>query len=257
MSGIDTPAILLKSFRVLIPLVGVERIKNFGWERSIDDGANFLKGRRSASRKNLHRHISQCGGFGRSGQDSSSRGVGSQLIQQSILRSAADDTNLVDAFPDDVFQVPENKTIFEGEALQNSSDVCARVLRNGLVGPSAELVDGREHIRRAQEGFIVGVDEMMKRGLVEQPVRSIRDSRRIGPRAVHACRQPCSIHRPITFFSSRVVPFTPPSLVKFMRKASGVMTGESSSVPNSDQVPELRKAVPSRADIAATAEPVS
>ena len=61
----------------------------------------------------------------------------------------------------------------------------------------------------------------------------------------------------MTFFSSLVVPFTPPSLVKFKRSASGVMTGESSSVPSSDHVPELRKAVPSRAEIAATAEPVS
>jgi len=56
-------------------------------------------------------------------------------------------------------------------------------------------------------------------------------------------------------FSSLVVPLTPPSLVKFSRRASGVITGESSSVPSSDHVPELRKAVPSRAEIAATAEP--
>jgi hypothetical protein len=64
-------------------------------------------------------------------------------------------------------------------------------------------------------------------------------------------------NHPITFFSSLVVPLTPPSLVKFSRNASGVITGESSSAPTNDHVPELRNAVPSRADIAATAEPVS
>ena len=53
------------------------------------------------------------------------------------------------------------------------------------------------------------------------------------------------------------MPFTPPSFVKFKRNASGVRTGASSSVPSSDHVPELRNAVPSRAEIAATAEPVS
>ena len=44
------------------------------------------------------------------------------------------------------------------------------------------------------------------------------------------------------FFSSRVVPQTPPSLVKFSSRARGVMTGASSSVPSSDHVPELRNA---------------
>src|SRR5207237_9753949 len=41
------------------------------------------------------------------------------------------------------------------------------------------------------------------------------------------------------------------------RNASELRTGASSSVPRSDQVPELRKAVPSRAEMAATAEAVS
>src|SRR5262249_48333296 len=47
------------------------------------------------------------------------------------------------------------------------------------------------------------------------------------------------------------------SFVKFRRKASVERMGRSTSVPISDQVPELRNAVPSRAEIAATAEPVS
>src|SRR5204862_3723719 len=61
----------------------------------------------------------------------------------------------------------------------------------------------------------------------------------------------------MTFFRRRVVPATPPSLVKFMRNASELMMGASISVPSNDQVPELRNAVPSRAAMAATAEPVS
>ena len=77
------------------------------------------------------------------------------------------------------------------------------------------------------------------------------------PRAVQECRQHCSIQSPITFLRNRVVPLTPPSLVKFRRRASGVISGEHYSVPNKDQVPELRNAVPSRAEIAVTAEPVS
>src|SRR6185437_11161259 len=70
-------------------------------------------------------------------------------------------------------------------------------------------------------------------------------------------RQQRSIHRPITFLSRRDVPFTPPSLLKFICSASGEVTGASTSIPTSDHVPELINAVPSRAAIAATADPVS
>ena len=61
----------------------------------------------------------------------------------------------------------------------------------------------------------------------------------------------------MTFFNNRVVPATPPSFEKFSCIARGVSTGSSSSVPTSDQVPELMNAVPSRAVIAATADAVS
>ena len=42
------------------------------------------------------------------------------------------------------------------------------------------------------------------------------------------------------FFSSRIVPATPPSLVKLYLIVSAVMTGRGTSTPSSDQVPELR-----------------
>ena len=59
------------------------------------------------------------------------------------------------------------------------------------------------------------------------------------------------------FFSSRVVPHTPPSLVKSSSIARGVMIGADSSVPSSDHVPELRNAVASPVGTAVKAEPVS
>ncbi len=42
------------------------------------------------------------------------------------------------------------------------------------------------------------------------------------------------------FFSSRVVPATPPSLVKLYLIVSALITGRGTSTPSSDQVPELR-----------------
>ena len=59
------------------------------------------------------------------------------------------------------------------------------------------------------------------------------------------------------FFSSLIVPHTPPSFVKLRSRASGVRIGADSSVPSSDHVPELRKAVLAPARIAATADAVS
>ena len=59
------------------------------------------------------------------------------------------------------------------------------------------------------------------------------------------------------FFSSRVVPQTPPSLVKLSASALAVMTGSRTSVPSSDQVPELRNATLPDADTDATADAVS
>ncbi len=59
------------------------------------------------------------------------------------------------------------------------------------------------------------------------------------------------------FFSSRVVPQTPPSFVKFASRVRGVMMGRGTSVPRSDHVPELRNARPPPAGTAAAADPVS
>ena len=59
------------------------------------------------------------------------------------------------------------------------------------------------------------------------------------------------------FFSSRIVPHTPPSFVKLRTRASAVRIGAGSSVPSSDHVPELRNAVLTPPRMAATADAVS
>src|SRR5438445_8072212 len=70
-------------------------------------------------------------------------------------------------------------------------------------------------------------------------------------------RQDCSSQSPPMFFNSRVVPQTPPSLVKLSASALEVMTGSRNSVPSSDQVPELRNATFPDAETDATADAVS
>ena len=52
----------------------------------------------------------------------------------------------------------------------------------------------------------------------------------------------CKIHKPVMFCKKRILPPTPPSLVKPDSRASSVKTGSSSSIPSNDQVPELKNA---------------
>ncbi len=66
------------------------------------------------------------------------------------------------------------------------------------------------------------------------------------------------IHSPITFLSSLIFPFAPPSLAQLKSYASSFMTGASVSVPTMDQVPLLiYNGGPSSDGTATTADPVS
>ena len=60
------------------------------------------------------------------------------------------------------------------------------------------------------------------------------------PARAQVRRHSWTSQRPMMFLSSRVVPATPPSLVKLYRSVSALMTGRGTSTPSSDQVPELR-----------------
>jgi hypothetical protein len=59
------------------------------------------------------------------------------------------------------------------------------------------------------------------------------------PARCQAARHCCTSQSPQTFLSNRVVPPTPPSLVKLRVRHSGVTSGRSSSAPTRAQVPRL------------------
>ena len=83
--------------------------------------------------------------------------------------------------------------------------------------------------------------------------RSVCDT----PRSVHVLMDSVRTHRPVTFLRNRIVPSTPPSLVKSANRAASVSTGASSSSPTNDQVPEEMYADASPLAGAPTAEAVS
>ena len=64
------------------------------------------------------------------------------------------------------------------------------------------------------------------------------------PSSAQARRHSCSSHRPVTFRSTRTVPATPPSFVRFAAYVRSSITGRRSSSPTSDHVPALMNADP-------------
>ena len=62
---------------------------------------------------------------------------------------------------------------------------------------------------------------------------------RFAPAWFHTRRHSCTSHSPVMFFSKRVVPPMPPSLVKFSFNTESLMTGCGDSMPSRAQVPRL------------------
>ena len=78
------------------------------------------------------------------------------------------------------------------------------------------------------------------------------------PARAHRRRHSCNSHSPPTFFSNRMPPPTPPSLVKFSVRARSLRIGAAVSMPTRLQVPLLMYALAaSRPGTAATALAVS
>src|ERR1019366_635422 len=79
------------------------------------------------------------------------------------------------------------------------------------------------------------------------------------PAAFHVARHCCNMYNPLIFFSNRVVPFTPCSLVNPNSRQRSVTIGAFNSTPARLHVPLEIYAQPgcASADTAATAHPVS
>src|ERR1700757_3544031 len=98
---------------MLIPFIRFKRIENFSGERSIHNLAHFLQRGCGSSRQNLYSDIANRRSFNWSGQHSSTGSIRCELIQKAILRSASDDSNLLDTFSAYLLQVPKNETVLE------------------------------------------------------------------------------------------------------------------------------------------------
>ena len=187
--------------------------------------------------------------------------VGGELVQQPVARSAADDAgSRRSGVPVSSSSDFEHDAVLEGEALENRARVARRdsaAPAGRSAGSSSAMAAG--HVGRMEEAAVVGIEQRSERVRARRRRRpSARRSRRSCPARAQPRRHDCSSHSPPMFFSSRVVPPTPPSLVKLsVARARRDDRRAPISVPSSDHVPELRNARRAAAATDATADPVS
>ena len=78
-----------------VPPIGRDGIETFQRERAFDDLAGLGERGHRAGREHLHRDVAERGRLDRTGEDGPAGGIGRELIQQPVARSAADDPDLV------------------------------------------------------------------------------------------------------------------------------------------------------------------
>src|SRR5687768_10970300 len=87
----------LKSLRSGIPQILLAWFVDFQWGRSVYKCPRLFKGREFAGGNGLHCDIPQRSGFDGAGDDWNAGRIRGEPVQQSILASATDDVQLVDA----------------------------------------------------------------------------------------------------------------------------------------------------------------
>src|SRR6516165_7448011 len=151
----DDLTVVFESLGRLIPTVRVERGKDFGWKGTVHDGADFAQGRSATRSEDLHGYVSNRGRFGWTCMHRLVGGVSRELIEEKVLRSAADDPDFFDRPVEQLFEVPDDKPVFKSEAFENGAHVSAMGSRRRLVGALAEAGDGSGYVGRAEKGLVI------------------------------------------------------------------------------------------------------
>src|SRR5215470_6443416 len=162
VSGINDLRVVSEPRELPIPFLGLTGLKNLDGEGAIHHGTDFRKRGGHSGRKNLHGDVSQCRGLGGASQYTPAGGVRCERIQQTILGTATDDSNLPDRLAGDSFQIDENLPILEGQAFKHRSDICAGRRWLGLPRLHAKCVDRAWHVDRVKEGLVVRINEVTK-----------------------------------------------------------------------------------------------
>ena len=168
--------------------------------------------------------------------------IGRELVQKLVARPAADDADLFDLATGEAFQILEHAAVFECQAFQHGARISRRELPE-CVDPSSSRNDRSPRHIGPGGGKLESSGSTRCANSGSRPPRAsdLRSHSR-GPRrpgAAAALQHPKSHH--ILQQAHRAADSA--FIGEVQARASAVMTGASSSMPNSDHVPELRNAV--------------
>src|SRR5438034_4733657 len=94
----------------------------------------------------LDKHVAENRCLDRSGQYRALAGIGGELVEQCVLRTAANNMNYLDLFACYFFQILEDKPIFQRQAFERTTDQGSFRIRRRLVSCAAKLLNRARHI---------------------------------------------------------------------------------------------------------------
>src|SRR5256885_1582773 len=133
----DDPTVVFESLSKPVPTVRSVRGKDFGREGTVNDSADFAQRRGAARGKNLHGYVSNSGRFRRTCVHWLAGGVGRELIEETVLRSSADDPDFFYRSVDQFFKMADDDPVFKAEGFENSAHERALSYRRQLAGALA------------------------------------------------------------------------------------------------------------------------
>ncbi len=132
--------------------------------------------------------------------------------------AAADHVDRPDRRAEDRFDPADRPAVLQGQALQGAADEGPFVGRDGLAGPAWRRRPGGRACRRGRGTSGRRARPAWRTAGRPWPWRSARHTSTRGRACAQVRRHSWTSQRPMMFFRSRVVPATPPSLVKLPRE---------------------------------------
>ena len=123
-----------------------------------------------AQGQGLHDHVADRRSVGGGHHQGAPQGVGDEMVQQRIGRSA-EQVEPRDLAPGKLLDLLQGLAILQGEALQHAANDRTGLARHRLVGFPAEGLDLQRHVARLEEARIGWVDQRFKRGRGARQVR--------------------------------------------------------------------------------------
>jgi hypothetical protein len=139
------------------------RLVTFHLSHKIYDLASLAEIGNLAQSDKLDQGVADEGGFDRSGDDGKLGGIGCHLIEQLVLRAAAEDMDNRDLPVGNSHHLLQHLTIRQRQTFQYTAHYGSRRERQRLICPAAPVKDELRMIARSKENRIIGIENSCQR----------------------------------------------------------------------------------------------